>query len=133
MFCAIWYHLDNLKNVRNTRARVLLLANIQASVWNVTKSITYSKSITPQWVFFTFFKLYKWNQIAQSVSYTQSYKNARLRSWVFFIIYFEHNQHVILVFLMMTLNKHLTPGMKLPSISHNVGETKCISFARKLL
>ena len=27
-----------------------------------------NKSSTPLWVFFTFFKLYKWYQIAQSVS-----------------------------------------------------------------
>ena len=30
----------------------------------------FTKSNTPPWVFFTFFQLYKWYQIAQSVSYT---------------------------------------------------------------
>ena len=30
MFCAIWYHLCNLKNVKNTHERVLLLAKLQA-------------------------------------------------------------------------------------------------------
>ena len=29
----------------------------------------FTKSNTPPWVFFTFFKLLKWYQIAQSVSY----------------------------------------------------------------
>ena len=30
MFCAIWYHLYNLKNVKNTHGRVLLLVKLQA-------------------------------------------------------------------------------------------------------
>ena len=52
MFCAIWYHLYNLKNKKNTRGGVLLLVKLQA--FN-----------TPPWVFFLFFKLYRWYQIAQ--------------------------------------------------------------------
>ena len=43
MLCAVWYHLYSLKNMK----------------------ITHAKSNTPLWVFFTFFKLYKWYQIAQ--------------------------------------------------------------------
>ena len=49
MRCAIWYHLYDFKNVKNTHGGVLLLV---------------AKSNTPSWVFFTFFKLYKWYQIA---------------------------------------------------------------------
>ena len=30
MFCAIWYHLYNLKNVKNIHGRVLLLEKLQA-------------------------------------------------------------------------------------------------------
>ena len=30
MFCAIWYHLFNLKNVKNTHGRVLLLVKVEA-------------------------------------------------------------------------------------------------------
>ena len=30
MFCAIWYHLYNLKNVKNTHGGVLLLVKLQA-------------------------------------------------------------------------------------------------------
>ena len=35
------------------------------------KSITFrkTKSNTPTWVFFTFFKMYKWYQIAQQIAY----------------------------------------------------------------
>ena len=47
-----WYHLYNSKNVKNIHGGVLLL-----------------KSNTPPWVFFTFFKLYKWYQIAQRTTY----------------------------------------------------------------
>ena len=37
---------------------------------SVTFSVTVTtKSKTPPWMFFTFFKLYKWYEIAQSVSY----------------------------------------------------------------
>ena len=59
--CAIWYHLYNLKIVKNTHGGVLLLVKLKAC--NVTKSNT------PPWVFFTIFKLYKWYQIAQNISY----------------------------------------------------------------
>ena len=48
MRCAIWYHLHNLKNVKNTHGGVLLL-----------------KCKTFPWVFFMFLKLYNWHQIAQ--------------------------------------------------------------------
>ena len=63
MVCAIWYHLYNFKNVKNTHLVVLLLGKLHAEACNFTKSNT------PQWVFYTFFKLYKLYQIAQSVSY----------------------------------------------------------------
>ena len=46
--CAIWYHLYNLKNVKNTHEGVLRLVKLQA------------KS----------FKLYKWYQIAQRNTYS---------------------------------------------------------------
>ena len=35
-------------------------------------SVTFSKSITPPWVFFTFFKLCRWYQIMQSITYAWS-------------------------------------------------------------
>ena len=42
---------------------MLLLAKLQTSAWNFTKSNT------PPWVFFTFFKSYTWYQIVQSLTY----------------------------------------------------------------
>ena len=50
----IWYHLYNLKNVKNTHEGVLLLVKLQA------KACNFSKINTRPWVFFMFFKLGKW-------------------------------------------------------------------------
>ena len=52
MRCAIWYQMYNLKNVKNTHSEVLV-----------------TKSNAPPWVFFTLFKLYKWYQIMESITY----------------------------------------------------------------
>ena len=46
--CAILYYLYNLKNMKNTHARVILLVKLQAEARNFTKSIT------PLWVFLSF-------------------------------------------------------------------------------
>ena len=45
---AIWYHLHNLKNVRNTHGGVLLLVKLQALACNFTKRNT------PPWMFLRF-------------------------------------------------------------------------------
>ena len=58
MHCAIWYHLYNLKNVKNTYGEMSLLVKLQAY---------FTKSNNPPWAFFLFLKLYKWHQIAQRV------------------------------------------------------------------
>ena len=50
MLYVIWYHLHDLKNMKNTHKGVLLLGKLQASACNFTKINT------PPWVFFTFFK-----------------------------------------------------------------------------
>ena len=56
MMCwAIWCHLYISKNVKNIHGGV--------------KACNFTKSNTPPWVFFTFFNLYKWYQIAQRISY----------------------------------------------------------------
>ena len=53
MRCAIWYHLYNLKNVKNTYRGRLILVKLQA------EASSFTKVSTPPWVFFTFLKLYK--------------------------------------------------------------------------
>ena len=69
MLCAICQYLWNLRNVKNTHGGVLLLVNLQTEVCNFTKSNT------PPWVFFTFFKLYKWYQVAQRITITFSFNH----------------------------------------------------------
>ena len=64
MRCAIWYHLCNLKNVKNTHGGVLLLVKSQA------KACNFNKSNTPPWLFVTFFKLHKQYQIVQRITYS---------------------------------------------------------------
>ena len=63
MRCAMWYHLYNLKNVKNNHGGVLILVKLQAS------ACSFTKINTPVWMFFTFLKLYKWYQIAQRITY----------------------------------------------------------------
>ena len=60
--CAIWYHLYNLKNVKNTHGGVLLLVNVWAKSFNFNN--------TPPCVFLTFFILYKWYQITENLPYS---------------------------------------------------------------
>ena len=40
MFCAMWYHLYNLKSVKNTHGVVILLLKLQTEACNFTKSET---------------------------------------------------------------------------------------------
>ena len=61
--CAICFRFNNFKNVKNIHERVILLVKLQVVACNFTKN-----SITPLWVFFTFFKLCKWCQVAQSIA-----------------------------------------------------------------
>ena len=63
MHCVIWYHLYNLKNVKNTHGVVLILVKLLAEACN------FAKINTPPWVFFASFKLYKWYQFAQRITY----------------------------------------------------------------
>ena len=67
MLSAIWYHLYSLRNVKNILGGVLLSVEFQTFACNFTKSNT------PPWVFSTYFKLHKWYNIAQSVTYYYPY------------------------------------------------------------
>ena len=53
--CAVCYHLDNLKNMKNTHGGVLILV----------------KLILVHRCFFTFFELYKWYQIVQRITHNE--------------------------------------------------------------
>ena len=61
--CAIWYLSYNLKNAKNTHGGVLILVKLQA------EGCKFTKINTPRQVFFTFFRLCKWYQIAQRITY----------------------------------------------------------------
>ena len=63
MFCVMWYHLYNFKKMKKPNGGVLLLVKFQ------TWACTFTKSNTPLWVFFTFFKFPRWHSIAQDVSF----------------------------------------------------------------
>ena len=118
---AIWYHLYNFKKVKNTHREVLLLVMLQAKVCNFTKSNT------PPWVFFTFFELYNWYQIAQRITYSNKllaspkypaniylHKVNRRNTEKRCKIYLKITKHqddvieVVLVFLLFTSNIFLT-------------------------
>ena len=60
--CAIWYHLYNLKNVKNTQGGVLILVKLQAKPEPATLlKVTLLHGC----------KLYKWYQIAQRTTYIE--------------------------------------------------------------
>ena len=63
MLCAILYHLYHLKNVKNNHGGVLLLVKCYLVLFLQTEACDFT-------VFrgFTVFKLYKWYQIAQSIT-----------------------------------------------------------------
>ena len=65
MRCGIWYHLYNLRHVKNTHGGVLILICR-------LKACNFTKINTPPWVFFTFFKLSKWYQIMQRITHVTS-------------------------------------------------------------
>ena len=83
--CTIWYHLYNFKNVNNTNEGVLILVKLQA----------FTKINTPPWVFFTFFKLYKWYQIAQRIT-------NNILQFSLFILLFGVTLHNISAYLKIT-------------------------------
>ena len=74
MFFAFWCHWYNLKNVKTTHGRVLILVKLQAEPCNFTKINTHS------WVFLTFIncangtKSHKASQIFDRVLHTPLYK-----------------------------------------------------------
>ena len=68
MRCAIWYHLYNLNKVKNIHGGVLILVKVKLQA----EACNFTKINTPPWVFFLFFKLYKWHQIAQCTTFVEA-------------------------------------------------------------
>ena len=57
-----WGFGTHKKNLKKTYGRVLLLVQFQAAC-------NFTRSNTPLWVFFAFFKLHKWYQIMQRITW----------------------------------------------------------------
>ena len=94
MLCAVWNHFYYLKNVKNTCGGELLLVKLKA------KSCNSIKSKTPPYVFFTYFKVYKWYQISQSVS-CEGLTNSCF--WIKFLTTFKFVQSIIAICLVAAI------------------------------
>ena len=71
MLCAVWYHLYNLKNVKNAHGGVLLLLKLQVT-----------KSNTPPWAFLTFFNCTNGTKLRKASHISnQSINLESLMSW----------------------------------------------------
>ena len=57
---------------------LLLALNIFDALHDLAKACNFTKINTPIWVFFTFFKLYKWYQIVQRITYSRPYSNVSI-------------------------------------------------------
>ena len=64
----IWYHLYNLKNVKNAHGVVLLLVKLPAWACHFSERHTPPRECVP--MVHTFFKLHKWYQFAQSITFS---------------------------------------------------------------
>ena len=73
MLRAIWYHLYNLKNVKNTHRGT---------------PCNFTKTNTSPWVFVTLLKFYKWYQIVQSMTYDVLWEYAFLKNFAIICIHF---------------------------------------------
>ena len=100
MRCAIWYHLNNLKNENNTHWGVLLLVKLQVSSCNFTKSNFLL------WVFFSVFKLCKCTICTKSrnASHIESCAEMiKTRNYINSLVIAEQN---VRIFHYMHLMKH---------------------------
>ena len=60
MRCAIWYHLYNLKSVKNTHGGVLILVKLQAQRTTFVGRQSHSPDVNPcDWLFDFWFKVHK--------------------------------------------------------------------------
>ena len=120
--CAIWYHLYNSKYVKNNLGGVLLLVKLRASACNFTKSNT------PPWVFFMFFQLYKWYQIAQSVILNYSIHN-----YLYYLFWIVFTSSFLISLPVNNLNLPVAHPYKLLPSRHMVHIYRMISYVHYLL
>ena len=72
MLFAIWYHLYNLKCLKNTQGGVLLL--VSGTLLKVPLLCgCFSALLSPPWVFFIFVKLEKWTELRKASCSDSSY------------------------------------------------------------
>ena len=62
----LWYHLCDLKNVKNTHEGVIPLVKLQ------TEACNFTKNNTSPWLFFTFLKLCEWYQMVPKHHYIKN-------------------------------------------------------------
>ena len=86
LFCSNWYHLHNLKNVKNTHGGVLLLVKLQVLDCNFTKSKTLS------WVIFMFLNCTNGTKLRNTCLY-QFFPSLILQIYIYIL------SHIIMVML----------------------------------
>ena len=123
MHCAVWYHLYNLKSVKNTHGGVLLLLKLQAKTkwFQIARSISYVNFLDAQskgpmkyyfvrlvvWSFLHLFTVFLWKH---TLKYSDFLHEVRMssnlkggRAWLFkkYLVFF-----FFLVFFCMKLQGH---------------------------
>ena len=110
-----------LKNMKNTHWGVLLSVKLQSETYKFTEINT------PLWVFFTFFKLYKWYQeIAQSIIYFLSSEKQLTLTEILFSCEtrFTQSKQTILCIVFNRNVKFLSNSKKVCCICCNMQITK---------
>ena len=106
---AFWYHLCYLKNIKSTHGGLLLSVKLYDEVCNFTKCNT------RPWVFYTFLKLYKWSQVAQSITYV-------LTPWLYTSV-MRRNNKFQLQYLTQSHSQFFHAILKWHKIYENLVET----------
>ena len=78
MLCAIWYHLYNLKNVKNTHEGMLLFVKWQAHVFEILQMI-------PNYVVHVRYK--KWTLVGHVIIETSHSSSLEVNIWEYVIRY----------------------------------------------
>ena len=103
---AIWYHFYTSKNMKNTQEGMLFLIKLQALASKFTKSNT------PLWVFFTFFKLYRWCKIAQIISYVLTFQYYRIKLAKLFVACMDNLFHDVFIWGMQQMYPYKNANVK---------------------